>query len=504
MLDKKKHVVIMGAGPAGLTAAYQLTRADVSCTVLEKDGVVGGLSRTASYKDYRFDIGGHRFFTKIPAVDRMWREVLREADFLKRNRLSRIYYRRKFFAYPLRVRNVLAGLGIWDTLAILASYLKARLFPIQPETTFEAWVTNRFGRRLYQTFFKTYTEKVWGMPCSEISADWAAQRIKDLSLWTAIRNAIWPKRNSDKKNLIRTLIDSFDYPRLGPGMMWETVLQLVLERGGTVRLDSPVQKIRWLGDVVTAVEVETGEGTKAVAGSHFLSTLPIRELIDKLDPSPAPSVVAAARQLRYRDFITVALIVNKPDLFPDNWIYIHEPGLKVGRIQNFKNWSPDMVPDSSKTCVGLEYFCHVGDGLWTLPDADLITLAKEELAALGLARVEDISDGTVVRMPKAYPVYDSDYRDALRQVREFLQSITNLQLIGRNGMHKYNNQDHSMLTAMLATRNLLGENHDLWAVNSADDHHEEFTSTGDLSDGGEVESNGERMVPERIEQLAPL
>ena len=338
------------------------------------------------------------------------------------------------------------------------------------------------------------------MPCSEISADWAAQRIKDLSLWSAAKNAIWPNGKSDNNKVIRTLIDSFDYPRLGPGMMWDTVLDLVLNRGCKVSLNSPVQKIHWRDGAVTGVETDGGQ---IIPGSHFLSTLPIRELIQKFEPKPATTVVSAATQLRYRDFITVALIVNKGDLFPDNWIYIHEPDLKVGRIQNFKNWSPDMVPDPSKTCVGLEYFCHAGDGLWNTPDADLIDLASRELAALGLARAEDIYDGTVVRMPKAYPVYDANYREALKQVREFLQSIGNLQLIGRNGMHKYNNQDHSMLTAMLAVRNILGEHHDLWAVNAADDYHEELHSTGDASDADRMDGSTERLVPERVGQLAP-
>ena len=493
-----KHVVIMGAGPAGLTAAYQLTNAGVGATVLEKDDIVGGLSRTAHYKGYRFDIGGHRFFTKIPAVDRMWREVLHEADFLRRKRLSRIYYRRHFFSYPLEIRNVITGLGIWEALAIVASYLKARLFPIRPEKTFEAWISNRFGRRLYRTFFKTYTEKVWGMPCSEISADWAAQRIKDLSLWSAVMNALWRNRlKPGRRNVVRTLIDSFDYPRLGPGMMWETVREMVRSRGGLVRLNAPVQKIRWQGTAVTEVEIETNEGNRTVSGSHFLSTLPVRELIEKLEPAPPPSVAAAAQRLRYRDFITVAVIVNKSDLFPDNWIYIHEPGVKVGRIQNFKNWSPDMVPDAAKSCVGMEYFCHVGDGLWTLRDDELIALARRELATLGLARAEDIEDGTVVRMPKAYPVYDPGYQEALQQVREFLSSLGNLQLIGRNGMHKYNNQDHSMLAAMLAVRNLLGEHHDLWAINAGDEYSEELTTTEQLAHQSTQPLAGERLVPER-------
>jgi protoporphyrinogen oxidase len=503
MHSREKHVVIMGAGPAGLTAAYQLTKEHVACTVLEKDDVVGGIARTACYKGYRFDIGGHRFFTKIAAVERMWREVLSKADFLHRKRLSRIYYNKKFFFYPLRVGNVLAGLGLWNSVAILVSYLKARLFPIKPEKTFEAWVTNRFGRRLFRTFFKTYTEKVWGIPCSEISADWAAQRIKDLSLWSAIKNAVLPQQGSDKSKLIKTLIDSFDYPRHGPGMMWETVLQLVRAEGGTVTVNSPVQRIYWQPNAVTGVEIVSNEKSERMPGTHFFSTLPIRELIEKLDPAVPPEILLAARRLNYRDFITVALIVNQANLFPDNWIYIHEPGLKVGRIENFKNWSPDMVPDPSKSCVGMEYFCHEGDGLWTMADAELVELGRQELAALGLARVEDIEDGTVLRMPKAYPVYDSHYQEALRQVRAFLQPLQNLQLIGRNGMHKYNNQDHSMLTAMLAVKNVLGENHDLWEVNAAQDYHEELT------DGEKPAATGncgpaQPPVPERITELAHL
>jgi protoporphyrinogen oxidase len=503
MHSREKHVVIMGAGPAGLTAAYQLTKEHVACTVLEKVDVVGGIARTACYKGYRFDIGGHRFFTKIAAVERMWREVLSKADFLHRKRLSRIYYNKKFFFYPLRVGNVLAGLGLWNSVAILVSYLKARLFPIKPEKTFEAWVTNRFGRRLFRTFFKTYTEKVWGIPCSEISADWAAQRIKDLSLWSAIKNAVLPQQGSDKSKLIKTLIDSFDYPRHGPGMMWETVLQLVRAEGGTVTVNSPVQRIYWQPNAVTGVEIVSNEKSERMPGTHFFSTLPIRELIEKLDPAVPPEILLAARRLNYRDFITVALIVNQANLFPDNWIYIHEPGLKVGRIENFKNWSPDMVPDPSKSCVGMEYFCHEGDGLWTMADAELVELGRQELAALGLARVEDIEDGTVLRMPKAYPVYDSHYQEALRQVRAFLQPLQNLQLIGRNGMHKYNNQDHSMLTAMLAVKNVLGENHDLWEVNAAQDYHEELT------DGERPASTGncgpaQPPVPERITELAHL
>ncbi|MDB6147885.1 MAG: amine oxidase, partial [Spartobacteria bacterium] len=495
---ENKRVVIMGAGPAGLTAAYQLIKAGVFAVVLEKAAVVGGISRTTSYKGFSFDIGGHRFFTKVPAVEQMWHEVLSETDFLRRKRLSRIYYKQKFFYYPLRAGNALLGLGVWNCLAIVASYLKAKLIPIRPETTFEAWVTNRFGARLYRTFFKTYTEKVWGIACSEITADWAAQRIKDLSLWSAAKNALIGQSGSNSK-VIRTLIDSFQYPRKGPGMMWEAVRTLVRDRGADVVTESPVEKVRWAPARVVSVTTKSDGNAREITGTHFLSTLPIRELIHKLDPPAPASIQAAADRLKYRDFITVALILDRKSLFPDNWIYIHDPRVKVGRIQNFKNWSADMVPDQNKTCLGLEYFCFEGDGLWQLHDDELVQLAGRELVILGLVAPEEIEDGTVARMPKAYPVYDFAYKEALREVREFLGSLGNLQLMGRNGMHRYNNQDHSMLTAMLAVKNILGENHDLWDVNVAQQYEEEVT-TGDEGIG----TSTQPIVPERVKELASL
>ena len=490
--NTEKHVVIMGAGPAGLTAAYQLAKAGVTSTLLEKDAVVGGISRTVSYKGYSFDIGGHRFFTKVAAVDEMWREVLSEADFLHRSRMSRIYYNKTFFHYPLRAGNALAGLGILNSFLILLSYVKARIFPTKPELSFEQWVSNRFGRRLYLAFFKAYTEKVWGMPCSEISAEWAAQRIKGLSMLSAIKNALIQKQSSDKSRVIKTLIDAFDYPRKGPGMMWDAVLESVRHSGDEIQLNTAVEKIVWLPGGVESVHTAAG----TVRGTHYLSTLPVRELVEKLDPPPPADVLEAARSLKYRDFLTVALIVNQADLFPDNWIYIHDPDVKVGRIQNFKNWSPEMVPDPAKTCLGLEYFCFENDGLWSMSDAELVELGKRELAALKLARTEDMEDGTVVRMAKAYPVYDSTYRTALEKVREFLGRLPNLQLIGRNGMHKYNNQDHSMLTAMLAAKNILGGQHDLWQVNVDQEYHEETTASSESKELAAVSAT-QPLVPER-------
>jgi len=461
------RVVIMGGGPAGLTAAYKLSQAGLGSVVLEKDRVVGGISRTVTHRGYRFDIGGHRFFTKVPAVEAMWREVLGDADFLRRRRLSRIYYNKRFFHYPLRPANALRGLGLWNSVWILASYLKAQLAPQRPEDTFERWVSNRFGERLYRTFFKTYTEKVWGIPCHEISAEWAAQRIRGLSLLSAVKNALLQQQSPHKSRVIKTLIDAFDYPRLGPGQMWEAVAARVPE----VRLGAEVKTIRWNGNRVEAVE--TGDGQR-VEGSHFISSIPLRELIQRLSPAAPAAVRAAADGLKYRDFLTVALIVNRAEVFPDNWIYIHDPDVKMGRIQNFKNWSPDMVPDGRTTCLGLEYFCFEGDALWTMPDAELMALGQREMETLGLARTADVVDGAVVRMPKAYPVYDAHYRDHLRVLQEFLGTLTNLQVVGRNGMHRYNNQDHSMLTAMLAVENILGARHDLWSVNDEPEYHEEL------------------------------
>ncbi|MEE8575425.1 MAG: FAD-dependent oxidoreductase [Thermodesulfobacteriota bacterium] len=467
-----EKTIIIGGGPAGLTAAYELAKAGQRAVVLEKDRLVGGISKTVDYKGYHFDLGGHRFFTKIDRVNEMWREVLSK-DLLHRSRLSRIYYNKKFFYYPLKPFNALSGLGFIPSVLILLSYLKIHLFPLKSEESFEEWVTNRFGRRLYETFFKTYTEKVWGIPCTEIKAEWAAQRIKGLSLISAVRNSIIAQKKGDGKKVITTLIDSFDYPKLGPGMMWRAVADRVLESGSKVLMESNVTKITWEPGRVRSVSVNEGGRNTELTGENFISSMPIRELIGCFSPEPPKEVISAANSLKYRDFLTVALIVDKPGLFPDNWIYVHDEKVKLGRIQNFKNWSPHMVPDQTKTCLGLEYFCFEGDELWNSSDEDLIELGKMELKELNLASPADINDGSVVRVPKAYPVYDAEYRRHLETVKGFLATVSNLQLIGRAGMHKYNNQDHSMLTAMLAVENILGSNHDLWEVNEEKVYHEE-------------------------------
>jgi protoporphyrinogen oxidase len=498
----EKNVVIIGAGPAGLTAAYELCKAGMRSVVLEKDSVVGGLSRTVNYKGYNFDIGGHRFFTKVKAIDDMWREVLKEGQFLRRRRLSRIYYNGRFFNYPLRTANVVFGLGVVNSILVLFSYISARMFPQKPEETFEQWVSNRFGKRLYRIFFKTYTEKVWGIPCNEIAADWAAQRIRGLSLFTAVKDALIGNRVNGKAEIIKTLIDAFDYPEKGPGMMWNTVLELVQSRGARVLLKTSVARIFWSPGAVTGLEVETGKEVQLIAGTHFISSMPMRELIQKLEPEAPSEVLKAAERLNYRDFVTVALILDKAELFPDNWIYVHDPRVRVGRIQNFKNWSPHMVPDQSKTCLGLEYFCFEDDDFWTTSDAELVRLATKELSQLGLANETDVLDATVVRMPKAYPVYDSTYMEALRTVRRFLDEIGNLYLIGRNGMHKYNNQDHSMLTAMLAVKNIQGANYDIWEVNVEQEFHEEIRNNGGVVKEDQFArlSSTQPRIPKRIQR----
>jgi protoporphyrinogen oxidase len=466
------NVVVIGAGPAGLTAAVELCRAGRPVAVLEQDRIVGGIARTESYKGYHFDIGGHRFFTKIGEVEQFWRGLLGD-DFLIRPRISRIFYRGRFYDYPLKPFQALANLGLLTSAHVALSYLASQLFPYPREDTFEEWVSNRFGKKLYRIFFKTYTEKVWGLPCSEIRAEWAAQRIKGLSLPVAVRNALFGPQGQE---VIKTLIEQFHYPRLGPGMMWRRAAEFVEARGGRVELGTEAVCLRHVTGRVTHV---TGRHTSTLEerqfpGADFISTMPVSELIRKLDPPAPPEVAAAAAGLTYRDFISVILIVDRPHLFPDNWIYVHSPEVRVGRVQNFKNWSADMVPDPGKTSLGLEYFCAEGDELWRMSDGELIELGKREMEQIGLARAADVMDGTVVRQRKAYPVYNGTYAGYLATIRDYLSTFRNLQTVGRNGLHKYNNQDHSMLTAMLAARNILGERHDVWNVNTERSYHEEM------------------------------
>jgi protoporphyrinogen oxidase len=438
--------------------------------VLEGTDMVGGISQTARYKGYRFDIGGHRFFTKISPVQALWEELLGD-DFIDVPRLSRIHYGGKYFNYPLKAMNALSGLGLINAARIIASYLKVKMYPSPVEDTFEQWVTNRFGKRLYEIFFKTYTEKVWGIPCTEIRAEWAAQRIQGLSLASAILSATALTR---RNNNIKSLIDTFKYPRLGPGQMWEVCRDKIRELGGKVHMEHWVRHVEITDGRARAVVVHSADGEQRIEADHIISTTDIRSLVRALGDAPSAPVKQAAEGLRYRDFLVVALILNKEGLFPDNWIYVHTPGVRVGRIQNFNNWSAAMVPDPGRTCLGMEYFCFEGDGLWTSSDADLLTLASRELEALGLAKATDVVDGTVVRMPKAYPIYDAEYREHLDRVRSYIDRVPNMHTVGRNGMHKYNNQDHSMYTAMLTLENMLGQaQHDVWAVNTDFEYHEE-------------------------------
>ncbi len=469
----KGSLVIVGAGPAGLTAGCEALDAGWDVTVLEKDpSYVGGISRTVRHGGYRFDIGGHRFFSKSEEITAWWRRRLPD-DFIKVRRMSRIYYRRKFFDYPLKPWNALSNLGIVTSTLCVLSYGWARLFPRRPELSFGDWVTNRFGRRLFLIFFKTYTEKIWGISTSELSADWAAQRIKGLSLSKAILGALKGKPREGGP-VIKTLVDSFEYPRHGPGQMWEKAAADIREGGGRVEMGIGVTKIRHAGGRVTAVEGRDPRGLGGSFGAdEFIVSMPLQETILAFDPPLPEEARAAARKLRYRDFITVAIVVEGENPFPDNWIYIHEPGVKLGRVQNFGNWSQAMLGRPGTTCLGLEYFCFEGDGLWSMNDTDLVELGKRELAELGLVKAGMFREGAVVRVEKAYPIYDPGYQDSVAAARRALERFANLRVVGRNGMHKYNNQDHSMMTAILAVKNLGGGQYNLWNVNTDAEYHEE-------------------------------
>lgn len=445
-------IAILGAGPAGLTAAYELTRRGEACVVLEQGSQVGGLSRTVNHEGYLFDIGGHRFYTAVPMIEQIWRETLGE-DLVTRPRLSRIYYRQHFFHYPLEPWNVIAGLGPVEVVRCGLSYLAAQFRGRGGEQSFAEWVTNRFGRRLFEIFFRTYTEKVWGIPCSEIGADWAAQRIRGLSFGTLVRQTLLEGRMP-----VRSLIREFLYPRRGPGMMWERMRDRVERAGARVLTGHGVEGVELHGGRVAAVRAG---GTRfEVKGA--ISTIPLRDLLPMVDPAPPESVLRAAASLRYRDFLTVALMVRGRDLFPDNWIYIHEPDVKVGRIQNYTNWSPEMSPDPAMSCLGMEYFCFEGDGLWTSSGEDLSALARRELKTLGLVDARLVEGTAVLRVPKAYPMYDRGYQRHREVLGGWFHGVPNLEAAGRNGLHRYDNQDHAMLSGILAARNLLGGNFDLF------------------------------------------
>jgi protoporphyrinogen oxidase len=459
--------VVIGGGPAGLTAGYLLAKEGKRVIVLEADEQVGGLAKTVVDPDgYRFDLGGHRFFTKSKEVNDLWLEIMGD-EFLMRPRQSRIYWRGKFLDYPLRGADVVKKLGPIELPLCLLSYLWAAMKPKGREDNVEQWVSNRFGKRLYQHFFKSYTEKVWGVPTTELRAEWAAQRIKGLSFFSAAKAAFFGNRG-DK---IKSLIGQFQYPRYGPGQMWETMTSRIEELGGEVRLNTPATRLEIASDG-EVIAVHTPD--EVIEPKSVISSLPLRATVGIADPQPSVEVQDAAKGLRYRDFLTVALVLDGEDVFPDNWIYIHEPGVRVGRIQNYRSWSPWMVPDPSKACVGLEYFCFKGDDLWDMDDEGLVALATRELHQLGLVSPEKVERGFVTRVPMAYPMYDADYAERVAAIRAWLDGIGNLQQIGRNGLHRYNNSDHSMLTAIRAVDNILTDaGHDIWAVNAESVYHEE-------------------------------
>ena len=504
-------VAIIGAGPAGLTAGYLLTKAGKSVAIIEKDPTyVGGISRTVEHEGYRFDIGGHRFFSKSQQVVDLWNEILPD-DFIQRPRMSRIYYEGKFYSYPLRAFEALRNLGVLRSAACMMSYGWSKLLPIRDVKSFEDWTSNQFGKKLYSIFFKTYTEKVWGMPCNEMSADWAAQRIKGLSLWGAVIDGLKRSLGLNQKpndgQAVKTLLETFRYPRLGPGMMWDAARDRILERGGMVHMGHAMKQLASDGEGGWRLTAAGADGDLVLHAGHVISSAPMRELAARLHP--LPETVPNASQLKYRDFLTVALMIRSDDLFPDNWIYIHDSKVKVGRVQNFRSWSPEMVPDETVACIGLEYFCFEGDGLWSSSDAELIELGKKEMAILGLLDPAKVIGGAVVRQEKAYPVYDETYAanvEAMR--RELEEKFPTLHMVGRNGMHRYNNQDHAMMTAMLTAENILaGERiYDTWCVNEDAEYHEAgnegadktLRARGAISEDQVAALASVRQVPERV------
>jgi protoporphyrinogen oxidase len=458
---------ILGGGPAGLTAAYILGRRGRPGAVFEADGSVGGIAKTIEFNGYRFDLGGHRFFTKLQPIQQLWEEMLGE-EFLTRPRLSRIYYDGKYFAYPITAKDVVARLGVWESMRCTLSYLWSSRHRNDHAETFEEWVTTRFGRRLYEAFFRSYTEKVWGIPGTEIRALWAAQRIRNFSLGRAIMTILGLRREH-----VTTLIEEFRYPRLGPGQMWEAFAEHAEEHDIGVHLRHRCVSLKHSNNRIESIVVQQNGDTLSHAVDSVVSSIPLSELILNLDPPAPPKIQAAARRLRYRDLVLVALMTTEAEPFPDNWIYLHDPNTRAGRVQNFGAWSYGMVRPGT-TCLGVEYFCFEGDEIWNMSDEEAVKLATEELERIGLIDPSAVIDGVKVLVPKAYPMYDSKYEESVETLRAYLERFENLQTCGRNGLHRYNNQDHSMWTAILATLNILdGAGHDVWGVNTDADYLEE-------------------------------
>jgi protoporphyrinogen oxidase len=464
-----RHIII-GAGPTGLTAAWQLTEQGKDVLVLESDPLyVGGIARSVEYKGNFFDMGGHRFYSKNDEINRLWRQMLDE-PFIEVPRLSRIYYKKHFFPYPIRIKETLKGLGFWESLKIVISFLKARIFIRNNKESFENWMVNRFGYRLYSTFFKTYSEKVWGIPCSEMNKDWAVQRMRGLSLFEVIKDTFFRKRAKDQ---VASLINSFIYPRKGPGQIWEAVRDKVVALNGQIKLNKNVIRLNHQDGIMTSVYTQDGG---VYTGDYFYISMALKDFAEGLNPQPPKEILTAARSLRYRDFIIVALIINKDKLFPDNWIYIHDPDVYVSRIQNYKNWSIDMQADRSQTCLGMEYFCNRGDWIWNSDDEALIKIAVREIHKIALADSEDCVDACVVRIPNAYPVYDREYKANLQKLKDYFNSyFKNVFPAGRSGLHNYNSMDHSMMTAILSVKNMNNINNggrffDVWAINTDEEY----------------------------------
>jgi protoporphyrinogen oxidase/predicted dehydrogenase len=479
---------ILGGGPAGLTAAYVLGRRGRPGAVFEADGTVGGIAKTIEFNGYRFDLGGHRFFTKLKAVQALWQEMLGE-EFLTRPRLSRIYYNGKYFAYPITAKDVVGRLGLVESTRCALSYLWARRHRKADADTFEEWVTARFGRRLYDAFFRSYTEKLWGIPGTEIRSLWAAQRIKNFSLGQAILTMLGLRRDH-----VTTLIEKFHYPRLGPGQMWEAFATRVVQDGVPVNLNQRCVAIKHAEGRAQSIVLRQNGDVFEHAVDSVVSSIPLSELVLNLDPPAPPEVQEAARSLRYRDLVLVALMTTEPEPFPDNWIYLHDPDTRAGRVQNYGAWSAGMVKPGS-TCLGVEYFCFRGDEIWEMSDAQAVELATRELAAIGLIDPTKVVDGVKVLVPKAYPMYDVNYESAVATIREYLARFENIETCGRNGLHRYNNQDHSMWTALLATLNVVdGTEHDVWGVNTEADYLEE----GRVMEGVLDFSAGDAAPVERV------
>jgi protoporphyrinogen oxidase len=469
------RIAVIGAGPAGLACAYQLTKAGVKTDLYEAGGAVGGLARSFSLWNQTVDLGPHRFFSRDPRVNKLWLEVVGR-DYLMVDRLTRILYNNKLYQYPLKPIDVVGKLGAAETARSLLSYLREKIVPETPgdgEETFESWVVRRFGRRLYEIFFKTYSEKLWGIPCSELDTDFAVQRIKRFSLFEALKAAF----SIENGNTHRTLVDRFAYPDEGTGMVYERMASYVSEKGGNIYLNTPVRRVINVGREVSGIEFKDG---RTEAYDHIVSTMPLTLLVLGLEGA-GEDVIASAKSLRFRNTILVYLNVQSENLFPDNWIYIHSPQLRVGRITNFRNWSPRLYGGEESSILALEYWCDEADEFWLREDDGLIELGKKELADAGLVRPDAITGGYVYRINKCYPVYRSGYKKVLKPIEDYLGGMTGLTVIGRYGSFKYNNQDHSILMGILAADNIVsGAGNNLWAINMDYEYQESslITETG--------------------------